>query len=378
MRVIAKFGGTSLGSGDRIERAADSVANAVETGHEIAVVASAMGSTTDELLDDITFETDDADRAEIVSMGERTSVRMLKAALAVRGVDAVFLEPGDPNWPVITNELGEVDVEETKRRAAAIADRLGDVVPIITGFLAEDHDGNVTTLGRGGSDTTAVMLGNYMDADEVVIVTDVEGVMTGDPRVVEGARNVGEITVDELRNLSFRGAEVVAPSALTYKDGDLSVRVVHYQHGDLLTGGTSIEGQFENLIDLQEDKLSCLTIAGRAIRNRPGILSDLSTALSDEGINIDAVSSGMDSITFYLAEDLAEEAEALLHEAVIDSETLSSITVDDPFAAVRITGGDLKTEPGIVNDIVAPLAAVFVDWENGEEALRLVQDVFED
>jgi len=82
------------------------------------------------------------------------------------------------------------------------------------------------------------MLGNYMDADEVVIVTDVEGVMTGDPRVVEGARNVGRITVDELRNLSFRGAEVVAPSALSYKDEGLAVRVVHYQHGDLLRGGT--------------------------------------------------------------------------------------------------------------------------------------------
>ncbi|OYR83473.1 hypothetical protein DJ72_07260, partial [Halorubrum distributum] len=81
MRVIAKFGGTSLGSGDRIERAADSVASAVAAGHEIAVVASAMGSTTDDLLDDITFETDDPDRAEIGSMGERTSVRMLKAAL---------------------------------------------------------------------------------------------------------------------------------------------------------------------------------------------------------------------------------------------------------------------------------------------------------
>jgi aspartate kinase len=233
-----------------------------------------------------------------------------------------------------------------------------------------------------------------MDADEVVIVTDVEGVMTGDPRVVEGARNVGEITVDELRNLSFRGAEVVAPSALTYKEGDLSVRVVHYQHGDLMTGGTSIEGQFENLIDLQEDELACVTVAGRAIRNRPGILSELSTALADEDINIDAVSSGMDSLTFYLDEDVAEEAEALLHEEVIDSETLSSITVDDPFAAIRITGGDLQTEPGIVNDIVTPLAdehinvqdvitsatsvAVFVDWENGEEALRLIQAVFDD
>ena len=396
MRVVAKFGGTSLGNGDRVNRAADSITAAVEAGHEVAVVASAMGSTTDFLLDEIQYEADEADRAEIVSMGERTSVRMLKGALSSRGVNAVFLEPGSEDWPVITNEHGEVDVEETTRRAKALAEEMHSdkVVPVITGFLAQDHAGNITTLGRGGSDTTAVMLGNYMDADEVVIVTDVEGVMTGDPRVVEGARNVGEITVDELRNLSFRGAEVVAPSALTYKDGDLSVRVVHYQHGDLMTGGTSIEGQFENLIDLQEDKLACVTVAGRAIRNRPGILSDLSTALSDEDINIDAVSSGMDSITFYVDVDVAEEAEALLHEAVIDSETLSSITVDDPFAAIRITGGDLQTEPGIVDDIVTPLAnehinvqdvitsatsvAVFVDWENGEEALRLIQGVFDD
>src|SRR5699024_2689215 len=157
-----------------------------------------------------------SDRAEIVSMGERTAARMVKAALSARGVESEFLEPGDEGWPVVTDSRGEVDVEETTRRARALADRLGDVVPIIAGFLAEDHAGTVTTLGRGGSDTTAMMLGNYMGADEVAIVTDVEGVMTGDPRVVEGARNVGEISVDELRNLSFRGAEVIAPSALNY------------------------------------------------------------------------------------------------------------------------------------------------------------------
>jgi len=103
MRVVAKFGGTSLGSGDRVERAADSIADAVAADHEIAIVASAMGNTTDELLEDITFEADDTDRAEIVSMGERTSVRMLKAALAARGVNAVFLEPGHPDWPIVTN-----------------------------------------------------------------------------------------------------------------------------------------------------------------------------------------------------------------------------------------------------------------------------------
>ncbi|MCU4926057.1 aspartate kinase [Halobacteria archaeon AArc-dxtr1] len=392
MRVLAKFGGTSLGSGDRINRAADSVAAAVEDGHEIAVVASAMGSTTDDLLDEITFDTSDQDRAQIVSMGERTSVRMLKAALSSRGIDAMFLEPGSEYWPVITDEHGEVDVERTRERATELAAKLDGVVPVITGFLAEGIDGSVTTLGRGGSDTTAVMLGNYMEADEVVIVTDVEGVMTGDPNVVEGARNVGEISVDELRNLSFRGAEVVAPSALSYKDRGLDVRVVHYQHGDLLSGGTSIEGQFESLVDLREQPLACLTVAGRAIRNQSGIFQSLADALGDNEVNIDAVASGADTVTFYIDEDEAERAENILHREVVTSDTLSSVTVDSPIAAIRVTGGELPNQPGIVSEIVNPIAdarinlqdiitsatsvALFVDWEDREKTLELTQDLF--
>ena len=392
MRVVAKFGGTSLANGERINRAADSIAEAVAQGHEIAVVASAMGSTTDDLLEDITFPADEADRAEIVSMGERTSVRMLKAALSARGVNATFLEPGADGWPVVTDELGEVDVAITNERARTLADDLEGTVPVITGFLAEGHDGSVTTLGRGGSDTTAVMLGKFMDADEVVIVTDVEGVMTGDPHVVEGARNVSKITVDELRNLSFRGAEVVAPSALSYKDGDMDVRVVHYQHGDLLTGGTSIEGQFENLVDMRERPLACLTIAGRAIRNQPGILADLSTALSDASINIDAVASGMDSITFYVDAEFAERSENVLHREVIDDEALSSVTVDDSFAAIRVLGGELPSRSGVIQHIVNPVAdahitlhdiissatsvAVFVNWDDREDALEIIQENF--
>ncbi|UPW01804.1 aspartate kinase [Halorussus gelatinilyticus] len=392
MRVVAKFGGTSLGSGDRINRAADSVADAVAQGHEIAVVASAMGNTTDELLDEIEFETDEADRAEIVSMGERTSVRMLKAALAARGVEAVFVEPGSERWPVFTDGNGELDAEKTKEAAGKLAAELDDVVPVVTGFLAEGPDGGVTTLGRGGSDTTAVMLGNYMSADEVVIVTDVEGVMTGDPHVVEGARNVGEISVDELRNLSFRGAEVVAPSALSYKDEGLNVRVVHYQHGDLLAGGTDIIGEFESLIDMREEPLACLTVAGRAIRNRPGILQDLSTALGDSDINVDAVASGMDSVTFYVDETVAERAENILHREVIDEESLSSVTVDDDVAVVRVMGGELPNQPGVIRNLVNPVAdahinihdlitsatsvAVFVDWSDREETLDIIQDEF--
>jgi aspartate kinase len=268
------------------------------------------------------------------------------------------------------------------------------VVPVITGFLAQNHEGEITTLGRGGSDTTAVMLGNYMDADQVVIVTDVEGVMTGDPHVVEGARNVGRISVDELRNLSFRGAEVIAPSALTYKDEALTVRVVHYQHGDLLTGGTLVEGEFRNLIDMQEESLACLTVAGRAIRNRPGILADLSQALRDASINIDSVASGMDSITFYVAEDSAAEAENVLHRRVVDDETLSSVTVEDGIAVIRVTGGELPNRPGVMLEIVGPVSeaginihdvitsatsvAIFVAWDDRERTLEIVQSEFHD
>jgi aspartate kinase len=353
-----------------------------------------MGGTTDTLLEEMKFDASEEDRAEIVSMGERTSVRMLKGALESRGIDSTFLEPGRPEWPIITDEFGEVDVQETGKRAKRCAKRMSEgVVPVITGFLAQDHSGTITTLGRGGSDTTAVMLGNYMQADEVVIVTDVEGVMTGDPNVVEGARNVGEITVDELRNLSFRGAEVVAPSALAYKSGDLRVRVVHHQHGGLLSGGTSIKGEFENLVDLQERPLVCLTVAGRAIRNEAGILATLSGALADAGINIETVSSGMDSISFYLDHGDAEEAEALLHGSVVKDETLSSVTLEEDIAVIRVTGGDLQNENGAVNQLLTALAenriylhdvvtsatsvSLFVPWEDCDDALDLIQSVVE-
>jgi aspartate kinase len=232
-----------------------------------------------------------------------------------------------------------------------------------------------------------------MDADEALIVTDVEGVMTGDPHVVEGARNVGEITVDELRSLSFRGAEVVAPSALSYKDAGLDVRVVHYQHDDLLSGGTAIEGEFENLIDLHERELDCITVAGRAIRHEPGVLAKLSSALAEEEMNVQTVSSGMDSVTFYVDDEHCEEAEAILHDQVVDDETLSSVTVEQDIAVIRVTGGNVPNNYDTIKRILDPLAdehiylydvitsassvAVFVPWDQRETVLDLVQDVFE-
>jgi aspartate kinase len=392
MRLVAKFGGTSVADGDRVARAAGSVAAAVEQGHEVAVVVSAMGQTTDELLSEITFDASERDRAEIVSMGERTSVRMLAGALNARGIEATTVEPGRDGWPIVTDAYGEVDVEATRRRGSWCLEQMeAGVVPVITGFLAEDQDGQITTLGRGGSDTTAVMLGNYLEADAVAIVTDVEGVMTADPTVVEGARNVGEISVDELRSLSFRGAEVVAPSALAYKTDDLDVRVVHHRHGDLLTGGTRVEGEFETLVDLQEQQLVCLTVAGRAIRNQPGVLAALSSAVGAAGINVETVSSGLDSVTLYLEESDGKDAEALLHKEVVGDDALSSVTVEEDIAVIRVAGGNFEQRSGAVQQVLEPLdreriylhdvvtsassVSVFVDWADRERALETVREV---
>jgi aspartate kinase len=390
MRIVAKFGGTSLKDGQRIDNAADSIEKAVNEGHEVAVVASAMGSTTDELLEDINFEAEDEDRDEIVSMGERTSVRMLKAALEARGIDAEFYEPGKNGWPVRLDEEGDLDENYTTEKAEELTESLESEVPVITGFLAEDKEGNVTTLGRGGSDTTAVMLGNYMDADRTVIVTDVEGVLTGNPEIVESTHNVGEISVDELRDLSFKGAEVVAPEALPYKTDDMDVNVVHFQNENLLESGTSIEGEFERIINTDEKEFACLTIAGREIRLEPGILAKLSTALEENGINIEAASTGMDSVSFFVEEKQADAANQALHDLVLEKEKISSVTVDDEIGVIRVAGGKLPDRPGVVRDIVDPLAEeniniheivtsassviMFVGYDVRDEALRIVQE----
>ncbi|MDY6779487.1 MAG: aspartate kinase, partial [Halobacteria archaeon] len=154
------------------------------------------------------------------------------------GVDSFFVEPGDDLWPIVTDENGNLNQELSNEKIEGIEGEIGDAVPVVCGFLAETPDGTLTTLGRGGSDTTAMILGRLLGAEEVVIVTDVEGIMTGDPTSVEDARSVESITVNEMQDLSIRGAKVVAPSALNHKRSDMNVRIVHHKHGDLRANGS--------------------------------------------------------------------------------------------------------------------------------------------
>ena len=355
MRVVTKFGGTSLQDGRRIEKAADSIESLLEDGHQPIAVVSAMGDTTDQLLNEITFQTREQDEDEIVSMGERISARMLKANLEGRGIKTKVYEPGNENWPIITKE-GDVLEEKTERNVQSMKNGLEDKVPVVTGFLAEDLEGDTTTLGRGGSDTTAVMLGNYLDADKTIIVTDVEGVLTGNPSITESTHNVGEISVDELRDLSFKGAEVVSPESLAYKQEEMDVSVVHYQEEDLLESGTSIKGEFNQIIKMEEKRLSCVTVAGREINKTPGIIGKLSSDLKKEEINIQAISTGVDCVSFFIHQEDTEAAGEPLHNNVVEDENLSSVTVDEDIAAIRVIVGELPDRPGLIQDIIDPLA----------------------
>ncbi len=164
-RVVIKFGGADLATGEKIAIAARLVAKAPY--HEKVVVVSAMGKTTDTLVNAVNQlgKVADEDYAEIISMGERTSARLLSSALRAQGVKATAIDPEDDDWPVITNSSflnATPDEEETKVQAQkSIVPMLKDgIVPVVCGFLGRDKKGKVTTLGRGGSDTTALLLAN--------------------------------------------------------------------------------------------------------------------------------------------------------------------------------------------------------------------------
>ena len=397
-RIVVKFGGTSVGSGERVKRAARSVADLVEEGDEVCVVVSAMGKTTDRLIEEMEKvadpEREDAD--EIVSMGERTSVRMFKTALGELGVDSLFLEPGDEDWPVITDEMGGVDEVETSRRVERLAELMEDSVPVVCGFLGETSDGKLTTLGRGGSDTTAMLLGNYLDADEVVIVTDVEGIMTGDPSKVERAKSVDSISVEEMQDLSVRGAGVVASSALRYKKDDMTVRIVHHEHGDVHADGTVIEGEGKNthLVEMRDEPLAAVTVAGRSVIETPNLLSRLSTVLGENGINIYGHSTGNDSMSFFVDQGKGYEAEKLLHDEIVEDNKFSSVSTREDVAMILVTGGDFIDTPGVVYRVVKPLyereiniieiissvtsIVVFVDRDERQEAFDCIEEAFAD
>ena len=231
--IVKKFGGTSVANAERIEAVADIVQQTVNEGNKVTVVLSAMGNKTDELISlakEISPEPNLREYDALVSTGEQVSVALLAMALLKRGIKGksytAYQLGIKTNSSHSRARILDVDVEEVKKE---IED---GVVPVITGFQGMNELGDITTLGRGGSDTTGVALAVALKADECQIYTDVDGVFTTDPRVYDKAKLLKNVSFEEMLELSSMGAKVLQLRAVEYASGALTRQrvLVRYSH----------------------------------------------------------------------------------------------------------------------------------------------------
>jgi len=404
-RIVVKFGGTSVGDGRRVRSAANSVYREYKKGAQVAVVVSAMGYTTDELISAAKTSTGgrigENEMDDIMAMGERTSARIFAAALRSLGANARYIDPTSPDWPVITDSNfgnARINLAETRRRVRKFILPLlaKGTIPVICGFLGKDEQGKITTLGRGGSDITAFLLGSCLGADEVIIVKDVEGVMGGDPSKVRGTNLLEQITVEEMKDLARYGAQVLHPRAMNYKDPNIDAKVIHFRHGSLSARGTTIVGPMGDVmgVRLYDKPLAMLTIIGRQMQLEPGILVKSATPLSRAGINIFGVSIGPRSFSLYVDRAKATRALRLLHDVVKMNKSMKSVTSEDDIAMMIAESEKFIETPGIVEKLTEPLArekiniieifssrasiTFFINWSDSKRALKLLKKTMEE
>jgi aspartate kinase len=389
-RVVIKFGGADLSNGEKIVQAARMVVEAPYK--EIAVVVSAMGKMTDNLADTVSQigNVSDADYAEIVSMGERASARVFCSALRARGAKAELFDPVNDNWPVITDSNfrnAKPDLEKTTLLVQKfIAPLLGNTIAVVCGFLGKDENGRVTTMGRGGSDTTALLLAKCVAADEIILVKETSGVLSADPKTVAEARSLTKLDIHEMFDLAQGGAKIVKPEALKYKLPNQTLRIVNFASGNLAAGGTEITGSFTlNSAEMtsREGLLAINMICGVNAEN----LSQIFQALSRNPVY--GVSSGRKSITVFTSDGNVSEVISKLHRL----QDLKAISHRENVAMLQVTHPMFIDSPGGVAKISSALSRkainilevttskatinVFIEENQLKRAKEAIGDVFE-
>jgi aspartate kinase len=400
-RIVVKYGGSSLADHDRVLKAVSAVAKEVKKGSRIAVVVSAMGRTTDNLL--TTAEKASNGRLnrveldDILSMGERTSVRLFSAALKSINIESRYFDPLDDDWPIITdgsfNDANPIltECEERIRRSVQpLIDR--EVVPVIAGFLGRTNDGRVTTLGRGGSETTAFILAKAMRADEVVLVTDADGIMSADPKIIDNPTLLPEIEVSTLVGLSDSGSKFIHTKALRYKDPFIDARVISHRSGSLNEKGTLIKGGLSSELNVDVASpfpAASIIIVGLGIAENPAILQQLTQTVRAHSSQL-GLSCNHNSIILYVSEQ-GSLASLLreIHENVLRHRESVAMSVRRRLATLRIGGVGLEETPGLVGRVsealrvsgmnifgmltIASSIILFVDWDKRNVALDLIK-----
>ena len=360
--LVQKFGGTSLADANRIEVVADIIAKTISEGNKVVAVLSAMGEETDRLIDlakSIQTEPNIREYDALVSTGEQISVALMAMALNKRNLKAKSYTAYQLG--IKTNNMHgrarivDVKVDELKEQLKK------GVIPVIAGFQGTNDEGDITTLGRGGSDTTGVALAVALQADECQIYTDVDGVFTTDPRICTKARLLDQISFDEMLELSSSGTKVIQLRAVEYASKhDMPIRV--------LSSFSESKGTLvEEKEDMERPVISGLSsidteakLTIRGVPDLPGVAAKILVPVSDAGIGVDVIVQNISAdnttdFTFTVDQSDAVAAEKILKQT---SESLGggSVEVDDDIAKVSIVGRGMRGQSGIASKMFQALA----------------------
>ncbi len=368
--VVQKFGGTSVADAERIRAVADHVARTRRAGSDVVVVVSAMGKTTDDLVrlaGEVSTSQPARELDVLLSSGERISMSLLCMALADLGVDAVSFTGSQAG--IVT------DTEHTRAKILEVrGDRLREVlarggVPVVAGFQGVSTERDITTLGRGGSDTTAVALAAALGADECEIYTDVTGVFSADPRVVPEARRLARVSFEEMLEMAATGGRVLALRSVEFARNHAVP--LHVRSSFTWEPGTRVDEEdptMEQAVvtavthDTSEAKV---TVAG--VPDRPGLAARLFRALADRGVNVDMIvqntaENGTTDISFTVPTGDLETSVAVT-EGLLGALDASGVSSDAGVARVSLVGAGMKTHPGVTALMFETLAAAGINIE---------------
>jgi aspartate kinase len=361
--VVQKFGGTSVGDADRIRAVADHIARTRRQGSEVVAVVSAMGKTTDDLIhlaDSVSKNQPPREYDMLVSTGERISMSLLVMALADLGVHARSFT-GSQVGIITDDDHTRAKIQQVKgdRLRAALA---AGEVPVVAGFQGVSAAREITTLGRGGSDATAVALAAILNADVCEIYTDVTGVFTADPRIVPEAHRINRISFDEMLEMAATGGRVLMLRAVEFaRNHNVPLHVRSSFTWEPGTWVVEEDAEMEEAVvtavthDISEAKV---TVSG--VPDRPGVAARLFRALADKSINVDMIVQntsvhGTTDISFTVpTADLPVAVET--SQAHADELGASDVTADADVARVSLIGVGMKSHPGIAATMFETLA----------------------
>lgn len=398
MLIVKKFGGSSVAGKERIFNVARRCIEDYKKGHDIVVVLSAMGDTTDELLELARSINPDASKREmdmLLTTGEQVSVALMAMAIQSLGVPAVSLNAYQVRMNCTSRysnaRFKRIDSERIENELEA------KKIVIVTGFQGVNKYDDYVTLGRGGSDTTAVALAAALHADKCEIYTDVDGVFTADPRVVPDARKIEEITYDEMLELATSGAKVLHSRSveLAKKYGVQMVVRSSLNESEGTTVKEIVKMEKMLITGVAADK-NTARISVIGVEDRPGTAFKVFHRLAKNGINIDIIlqsvgRDGTKDISFTVAQDDLKDAIKVLEENK-EALTIKEVTCNENVAKVAIVGAGMMSNPGVASQMFEALYSygininmistseiritVLIDEKDVDRAVRAIHEKF--